>query len=47
MNENLNPNIIEKDELNERTEDSDYEDLIKKLQEIKSAIDLLEKTKFK
>ena len=47
MNENLNPNIIEKDELNERTEDSDYEDLITKLKEIKSTIALLEKTIFK
>ena len=47
MSENLNPNNIEKDNFNMNTEDSDYEDLIVKLKEIKSTIALLEKTIFK
>ena len=46
MSENLNSNPIEKDELNMNTEDSDYEDLINRLKEIKSTIALLEKTIF-
>ena len=44
MNGNLNSNNIEKDQVNEKTEYSDYKDLIKKLKEIKSTIALLEKT---
>ena len=47
MSENLNPNNIEKDNFNMNTEDSDYKDLITRLNEIKSTIDLLEKTIFK
>ena len=47
MSENLNSNNIEKDNFNMNTEDSDYEDLIVKLKEIKSTIALLEKTIFK
>ena len=47
MSENLNSNNIENDEFNLHNEDSDYKDLITKLREIKSNIDLLEKTIFK
>jgi len=47
MSENLNSNNIENDEFNLNTEDSDYKDLINRLQEIKSTIALLEKKIFK
>ena len=47
MSGNLNSNNIEKDDLNVKTEDSIYKDLIVKLKEIKSTIALLEKTIFK
>jgi len=47
MSENLNSNNIENDEFNLITEDSDYTDLITRLNEIKSTIALLEKTIFK
>jgi len=47
MSENLNANNIENDELNLIDEDSDYKDLITRLNEIKSTIALLEKTIFK
>ena len=47
MSGNLNPNNIERDVFNVKTEDSNYEDLIVKLKEIKSTIALLEKTIFK
>ena len=47
MSENLNSNYIEKDDFNLKTEESNYEDLITKLTEIKSIITLLEKTIFK
>ena len=47
MGENLNSNNIENDEFNLNTEDSDYQDLIIRLREIKSNIALLEKTIFK
>ena len=47
MNENLNSNNIENDEFNHINEDSDYRDLITRLNEIKSTIALLEKTIFK
>ena len=47
MSGNLNSNNIEKDDSNVNTEDSDYKDLITRLNEIKSTIDLLEKTIFK
>jgi len=47
MSENLNSNNIENDESNLNNEDSDYKDLITRLQEIKSNIVLLEKKIFK
>ena len=47
MSENLNSNNIESNEFNLNNEDSDYKDLITRLQEIKSIIALLEKTIFK
>ena len=47
MSENLNSNNIENDEFNLINEDSDYKDLITRLNEIKSNIVLLEKTIFK
>ena len=47
MSENLNSNHIENDEFNLNTEESDYEKLIVRLQEIKKNIALLEKTFFK
>ena len=47
MSDNLNSNSIENDEFNLNNEDSDYEDLINRLKEIKYTITLLEKTIFK
>ena len=47
MSGNLNSNIIENDECNLNNEESDYKDLITRLEEIKSIIALLEKTLFK
>ncbi len=47
MSENSNSNIIENYEFNLKTEDSDYNDLMKKLKEIKTTIALLEKIIFK
>ena len=47
MSENLNSNNIENDDFNPINEDSDYKDLITRLKEIKSTIDLLVKTIFK
>ena len=47
MSENLNSNNIENDEYNLNNEDRAYKDLITRLKEIKSTIDLLEKTIFK
>ena len=47
MSENLNPNNIENDELNLKNEDSDYKDLINRLNQIKSTIASIEKTIFK
>ena len=47
MSENLNSNNIENDDFNLISENSDYKDLITKLNEIKSTIALLEKTIFK
>jgi len=44
MSENLNSNNIENDESNLNNEDSDYKDLITRLNEITSTIALLEKT---
>jgi len=47
MGGNLNSNNIENDEFNKNSEESDYDDLITRLKEIKSIIALLEKTIFK
>ena len=47
MSENLNSNNIENNEFNLSNKDSDYKDLIIRLNEIKSTIALLEKTIFK
>ena len=47
MSGNLNSNNIKKNESNVNIQDSDYLDLIAKLKEIKSNIDLLEKIIFK
>ena len=47
MGENFNSSNIENEEFNLNNQDSDYEDLITKLKEIKSTIALLEKTIFK
>ena len=47
MSENLNSNNIENDDFNRTNEDSDYKDLINRLNEIKSTIALLEKKIFK
>ena len=44
MSENLNSNNNENDEFNLINEDSDYKDLITRLNEIKSTIAFLEKT---
>ncbi len=47
MSENLNSINSENDECNHNNEDSDFNDLIIRLKEIKSTIALLEKTIFK
>ena len=47
MSENLNSNNIENDEFNLINDDSDYKDLITRLNEIKSTIASIEKTIFK
>ena len=47
MSKNFDSNNIENDECNRINEDSDYKDLIIRLNEIKSTIALLEKTIFK
>ena len=48
MSENLNSDNIENDdEFNLNTQDSDFQDLINRLKEIKSTIALLQKTIFK
>ena len=44
MSKNLTSDIIENDDLNHYSEESDYHDLIIRLKEIKSIIALLEKT---
>ena len=44
MSGNFNSNTIKNDELNLNKEDSDYKNLITKLEEIKTTIALLEKT---
>ena len=47
MSENLNSNNIENDEFQLNSEESDYQDLINILKEMKSTIALLEKIIFK
>ena len=47
MIENLNSNIIQNDEFNLKNEESDYKDLITRLNEIKLNIALLEQIIFK
>ena len=47
MSENFNSNYIENDEFNLNNEESDYENLITRLREIKLKIVLLEKIMFK
>jgi len=47
MSQNLNSNNIGNDDFNLINEDIDYQDLITRLNEIKSIIALLEKTIFK
>ena len=47
MRENFNSNNIENNEFNPINEESDYKDLITRLNEIKSTIALLEKAIFK
>ena len=47
MIENLNSNNIENDDFNPNNQDSDYKDLINRLNEIKSTIASIEKTIFK
>ena len=47
MSKNLNSNNIVNDEFNLNTEDNDYKNLITRLREIKSNINLLEKKIFK
>ena len=47
MSENLNSNNIENDELHPINEESDYKDLITRLNDIKLTISLIEKTIFK
>ena len=43
MSENLNSNNLENDEFDLNNEDSDFQDLINRLKEIKSTIALMEK----
>ena len=47
MSENLNSNNLENYAFDLNNEDSDFQDLINRLKEIKSTIALLEKTIFK
>ena len=47
MSENWNSNNIQDYESNQDNEDSDYQDLITRLKEIRSTIALFEKTIFK
>ena len=47
MNKKLNTNNIKNDEFNLNTEESDYENLITRLKEIRVTIALLEKKVFK
>ena len=47
MNEEFTSNNIKNDEPNYSSEEFDYKNLITKLEEIKTTIDLLQKTIFK
>ncbi len=47
MSKNLTSDIIDNDEFNHNSKESDYNDLITRLKEIQSIIALLEKTQFK
>ena len=47
MSGNLNSNNIKNEEFNLNNEETDYKDLITRLEEIKTTIALLEKTIFK
>ena len=47
MSENLNSNNLENDEFDLNNEDSDFQDLINRLKEIKSTMDCLGKTMLK
>jgi len=47
MSENLNSNNIKNDDFNPINEDSDYKDLINRLNEVKLTIASIEKTIFK
>ena len=47
MNDEFISNEIDKDEYSLETEEIDYKNLITKLEEIKTTIDLLQKTIFK
>ena len=47
MSENFNPNNIENDEFNFKTQESEYKNLITRLQEISETIALVEKTIFR
>ena len=47
MSENLNSNNLENDAFDQNNEDSDFQDLINRLNEIKSTIASIEKTIFK
>ena len=47
MTENLNSNNLANEEFDLNHEDSDFQDLINRLKEIKSTIALLQKTIFK
>ena len=47
MNEELTPNNVENDDFILNTEESDYQNLISRLKEIKTTIVLLEKILFR
>jgi hypothetical protein len=47
MSQDLNSNNVKNEEFNQKTEESDYKDLMTKLQEIKTTIALLKKIIFK
>ena len=47
MSQDLNSNNVKNEEFNQKTEESDYKDLMTKLKEIKKTIVLLEKIIFK